>query len=157
MSCETGVWCKKLKDAFVCRLMNETRKTGPRNLKADGIYERGTLLTIGADGLTYERWVAKDQEIKAILHCETDTTNWAEDCSIGVVLQGCVNAECVCWPEGITQECIDEIVACHNCCIVFEYDQPTCIPAPTKEVEKKQVKVVESQKVVKKESKKDKA
>lgn len=154
MSCGAGVWCKWLKDETQCRLMNETRKTGPRNLAPDGCYEGGTLLTLDADGVTYIRWTSKDQEIKAILHCSIDTTDWAEACSVGVVLQGCVNADCVAWPEGITQEDIDCIVACQNCCIVFEYDAGGCIPAPEDEKAVKKVKQVEAKKkkVVKKES-----
>ena len=138
MTCKAGVVCESYKATFP--KMGEVIKTGPRWLKGGILYKGCTLLKLGEDGETYEPITLEDLQspdvatiIKASTGtCDIDLTNTPEDqsCSAGVILQGCYLADYVCWPEGYKQKDIDLLVACSNCCLVFQWVANTCPPAP---------------------------
>lgn len=138
MGCHAGVRCESHKATFP--KIGEIEKTGPRWLKGGIVYEPCTLLKLGEDRETYEPITLEDlasvdagKIVKASTGThECDFTNTPEDqsCSVGVILRGCLIADHVCWPEGYTQEMIDKLIACSNCCLTFVWLDNTCPPAP---------------------------
>lgn len=138
MTCHAGVTCETHKATFP--KIGEIEKTGPRWLKGGIDYKGCTLLKLGADGETYEPITLADLNspdvgkiVKAAVGtCDIDLANTPEDqsCSAGVILKGCMLADYVCWPEGYTQEAIDKLVACSNCCLIFQWVANYCPPAP---------------------------
>jgi hypothetical protein len=149
MSCRASFSCKTNK-SFDPKI-GEIIKTGPRPLREGLYYPPCTLLQINPDDGVYEPLSAADPAlIKAALSCELDTRDYAEACSAGVILQGCLIAdwtfanmpimptvaqtvvidgeECVVHKPldppaqfGFTQEEMDAIINCSNCCITFEW------------------------------------
>lgn len=108
----------------------ETRKTGPRQL-APGLYKACMPLTQSAEDPTvYEPISAPGQDFKAMTICGRDFSENKEPCYEGVLLQGCVNADEVCWPESFTDADIAVYEECSNCCIVLERPANVCLPTP---------------------------
>lgn len=133
MSCHAGVRCESHKAAYP--QIGQIEKTGPRWLKGGIDYKPRTLLKLGEDGETYEPITVEDlaspdasKIIKAATSCDLDLTQTPEDqsCSVGVILKACLIADFVCWPEGYTQEMLDKLIACSNCCIIFEWLANDC-------------------------------
>jgi hypothetical protein len=148
MSCRASFECKTHK-SFDPKL-GEIVKTGPRPLREGIFYPPCSLLQLGADGV-YEPLSAADPAlIKAALSCELDTREYDEPCSAGVILQGCLIADWTfantpCMPTvpqivvvdevecvvnkplpvpaqfTFTEEKIEAIINCSNCCITFEW------------------------------------
>lgn len=127
--CGAGRW-RTAPECITMPKFYETRKTGPRQL-APAFYKECMPLVASADDPTvYEPISAPGQEIKAMTICGRDYTENTEPCYEGVVLQGCVNADVVCWPESFTDDDIALYEECSNCCIVFERPAIVCPPAP---------------------------
>lgn len=141
MGCHAGAYCTPKICEGVPHLF-ETHKTGPRPLAPGFNYEDCTLLQLAEDGLSYEPLSVPDPAlIKGWLGCGVDLTDAVAPCSVGVHLQACVNLDTVAWPEKFTDEDIEAIRICSNCCIVFE-SLVCCTPEEKTALEAKAEKII---------------
>jgi hypothetical protein len=144
MSCEAGVRKYGPRKVQHVECVFETVKTGARKLKTGFLYHACSPLKCDPVTGIYEPVTDPADECSAWMICGEDLRNHPADyCSVGVLLQGCVNMNCVHWPcdaDGeplFTAEDIELWRSKKNCCITLEWTVCGVPECPADKVEEK--------------------
>lgn len=115
----------------------ETIKTGARPLKTGLVYPECSPLKCDPVTGVYEPVTDPADECAGWMICGEDLTDHpGDECSVGILLQGCVNLSCVIWPASFDAAAIELWRRKKNCCITLESTycgMPRCASDETKE------------------------